>query len=210
MTLRNLILFALYFTFAKSARNSSNEVPMPIYEYACGCGHRFERLARIADAEAPSPPCPACGAAGGRRMLSAAALLGRAAPPPGREAAPRSWEQVNHGDRDTIRHWQRTLEQRGKLEERYPELAGDSRPVLAHEGRYAATPLRAGEPALPPPTAGDTPAPPPHAPALSPSAAGDTPAPQHHGHHHPHAHPHPHAPGPAPSAGHSGGRSGGP
>jgi putative FmdB family regulatory protein len=152
---------------------------MPIYEYACGCGSRFERLARIADADGPSPACPACGAADCRRVPSVAALLGRAVVPPGRDAAPRSWEQTNHGDRDTIRHWQRTLEQRGKVEEKYPELAGDHRAVLAHEGRYAASPLRAGEPAAPA------------------SPAGDPLGTQPHGHH-PHRHPHPHGTAPAP------------
>jgi putative FmdB family regulatory protein len=152
---------------------------MPIYEYACGCGYRFERLARIADADAPPPACPACGTADCRRVPSVTALLGRAAVPPGRDAAPRSWEQTNHGDRDTIRHWQRNLEQRGRLEEKYPELAGDNRAVLAHEGRYAASPLRAGDPAAPAPPAGDPPGPPP-------------------GHHHPHGHAHPHSPARAP------------
>lgn len=142
---------------------------MPIYEYACDCGYRFERLARIADADGPSPGCPACGAAGARRVLSAAALLGQATVPPGPDAAPRSWEQTNHGDRDTIRHWQHTLEQRSKLEEKYPELAGDTRAVLAHEGRYAAAPLR----------------------------AGDSPSPGH-PHPHDHGHPHSHAPVPVP------------
>ncbi len=140
---------------------------MPIYEYACGCGYRFERLARIADADGAAPACPACGAAGTRRVPSAAALLGQARIPPGREAAPRSWEQANHGDPDTIRHWQRTLEQRGKLEEKYPELAGDTRVVLAHEGRYAASPLRAGDPAPsdPAPSGQQHPHGHPHAPA---------------------------------------------
>jgi putative FmdB family regulatory protein len=151
---------------------------MPIYEYACGCGHRFERLARIADADLPAPACPSCGAAGTRRVPSAAALGGQARIPPGRDAAPRSWEQTNHGDRDTIRHWQRTLEQRGKLEEKYPELAGDTRAVLAHEGRYAASPLRAG------------PVPPGPVPAGPAS-----PGPQR-----PHGHAHPHSRAPAPPA----------
>jgi putative FmdB family regulatory protein len=144
---------------------------MPIYEYACDCGYRFERLARIADADGPAPACPACGA-GARRVPSAAALGGQARVPPGRESAPRSWEQANHGDRDTIRYWRRNLEQRAKLEEKYPELAGDNRAVLAHEGRYAAAPLTADGPALPP---------------ASPRT-------------HPHPHPHPHAPAqPAPT-----------
>lgn len=140
---------------------------MPLYEYSCGRGHRFEKLVAFADADSPSLACPACGSAGCRRLMSPAALLGRSAPPPGREAAPRSWEQTNGGDRETILHWQRTLERRRRLEEKYPELAGDTRPVLAHEGPYAASPLRAGAD--------------PSAPAA--------PAPQHP---HPHSHPHPH------------------
>ena len=107
----------------------------------------------------------------------------RAAVPPGRDAAPRSWEQTNHGDRDTIRHWQRNLEQRGRLEEKYPELAVDNRAVLAHEGRYAASPLRAGDPAAP----------------GSPGSPGSPPA-DPHGHHHPHGHVHPHTHTPAPTA----------
>jgi hypothetical protein len=42
----------------------------------------------------------------------------------------------------------RTWEQRQKLEERHPEIAGDQRPILAHEGRYEKAPLRLGDPAL--------------------------------------------------------------
>ena len=34
---------------------------------------------------------------------------------------------------------------REKLEERHPELAGDRRPILAHEGIFARKPLRAGD-----------------------------------------------------------------
>lgn len=114
---------------------------MPIYDYACGCGHRFEALVKTADA--PAPHCPACGGVPRRRPPSRVALLGRATLPPRRDQAPRSWEQTRNGDRETILHWQRTLEERQKIEEKYPELAGDSRPVLAHEGPYAAEPLRA-------------------------------------------------------------------
>lgn len=117
---------------------------MPIYEYACSCGHRFETLARTVDS--PAPPCPACGGVPRRRPASRVALLGRATLPPRREEAPRSWEETNGGDRETILHWQHTLEQRQKIEEKYPELAADNRPVLAHEGPYAAEPLRAGPP----------------------------------------------------------------
>ena len=151
---------------------------MPIYEYACGCGHRFETLARSVDA--PAPACPACGGVPRRRPASSVAFLGRARLPPPREAAPRSWEQTNGGDQETVLHWQHTLEQRQKIEEKYPELAGDNRPVLAHEGPYAAEPLRAAPP-------GDT------------GAAGHT-------HPHPHVHPYPAQPAPAAaprSAGHT-------
>jgi len=119
---------------------------MPLYEYACGCGARFEKMIPFADADSPSLGCPACGAAGPRRVIASAALLGQASPPPGRDAAPRSWEQAGHGDRELVGQWHRTLEKRQKLEEKYPELAGDTRPVLAHEGRYSRQPLRADAP----------------------------------------------------------------
>jgi putative FmdB family regulatory protein len=113
---------------------------VPIYEYACECGYRFEALVKGVDSLAPA--CPCCGGLPRRRPASRVALIGRATLPPGREQAPRSWEETNGGDRETILHWQRTLEQRSKVEEKYPELAADSRPVLAHEGPYAASPLR--------------------------------------------------------------------
>jgi hypothetical protein len=44
---------------------------------------------------------------------------------------------------------------RRDLEARHPELAGDRRPVLAHEGRFEHAPLRAGDP-LPGHTPGAT------------------------------------------------------
>lgn len=123
---------------------------MPLYDYACACGNRFEALvpfvALAEAADSPAPPCPACGGAPRRMLPSRVALLGRATPPPARGRAPTSWEQTNGGDRETILHWQHTLEQRQKLEDKYPELAGDSRPVLAHEGPFAAEPLRADDP----------------------------------------------------------------
>lgn len=87
---------------------------MPIYEYACGCGHRFETLVKTVDS--PAPACPACGGVPRRRPASRVALIGRATLPPGRDQAPRSWEQTNGGDRETILHWQRALEQRQKIE----------------------------------------------------------------------------------------------
>lgn len=41
---------------------------VPVYEYECGeCGEPFEELV---GGEAEVPPCPACGARSGRRLLS--------------------------------------------------------------------------------------------------------------------------------------------
>jgi putative FmdB family regulatory protein len=115
---------------------------MPVYEYSCRCGHRFEALVGL---DAAAPLCPECGGVPRRLLASRVSLMGRATLPPGRDRAPRSWEETHGGDRETILHWQRTLEERSKVESKYPELAsGDSRPVMAHEGRYAEAPLRAG------------------------------------------------------------------
>ena len=159
---------------------------MPIYEYACGCGHRFETLVKMADPATPA--CPACGGIPRRRPPSRVAQLGRASLPPRRDQAPTSWEQTNGGDRETILHWQHALDQRQQVEEKYPELAGDSRPVLAHEGPYAAEPLRAGP---------REPAPGRQEPAPGPVSGHGHPP----GHGHPHPHGHPHTAGPA-SSGH--------
>jgi putative FmdB family regulatory protein len=42
---------------------------MPLYEYRCGeCEHHFEALAPAGRAD--EEPCPECGAAGPRRLLS--------------------------------------------------------------------------------------------------------------------------------------------
>lgn len=43
---------------------------MPIYAFACdACGHAFDRLQKLSDADPTE--CPACGAAGVRRKLTA-------------------------------------------------------------------------------------------------------------------------------------------
>lgn len=132
---------------------------MPIYEYRCGCGHRFEELQPLG---AAAPGCPACGRQA-LKVPSRVSLGNVASPGPGPADAPHTWEQTGGGDRETIRHWQRQLDARARLEEKHPELAGDRRPVLAHEGRYARNPLRAGDP------------PPPTDPGTSPAASPGTP-----------------------------------
>lgn len=46
---------------------------MPIYEFECtGCGHRFDRLQKLSDADPTI--CPACAAAKLRRRVSAPAF----------------------------------------------------------------------------------------------------------------------------------------
>ncbi|TVT40960.1 zinc ribbon domain-containing protein [Amycolatopsis cynarae] len=116
---------------------------MPIYDYACECGHRFEAL--VPSHASPAPDCRACGGRP-RRRPPAVRLGGVADAGPSRDDAPKSWRGTGNGDAETVRHWHRQMTRREKLEQRYPELAGDRRPVLAHEGRFAAAPLRAGDP----------------------------------------------------------------
>ena len=56
---------------------------MPIYEYKCEtCGNRFEKLRRIADADAPQE-CPDCKSQKVERLLSAFATGGGCSAPAG-------------------------------------------------------------------------------------------------------------------------------
>lgn len=64
---------------------------------------------------------------------------------PSREQMPNTWRAVRQGDRETVARWHELARKREALEERNPELAGDRRPVLAHEGIFADNPLRAGD-----------------------------------------------------------------
>ncbi|MGO4587584.1 zinc ribbon domain-containing protein [Paenarthrobacter sp. 2TAF44] len=115
---------------------------MILYDFACQNGHHFE--AGLATMASANPPCPRCGAETSRRP-SRLNIGGRASAGPSREQMPRSWNAVRQGDRETIAHWHRVAERREALEERYPELAGDRRPILAHEGIFSGRPLRAGD-----------------------------------------------------------------
>lgn len=115
---------------------------MILYNFLCSNGHVFE--AGLVSMHSDNPPCSTCGTRT-RRKPPALPLHGRADPGPSQGQRPRSWEQVNHGDRETVHQWQKAIEKREKLEEKYPELAGDYRPVIAHEGIFAGRPLRAGD-----------------------------------------------------------------
>ncbi|WP_152343384.1 zinc ribbon domain-containing protein [[Arthrobacter] sp. ATCC 21022] len=115
---------------------------MILYDFRCVEGHVFE--ASLSSMFADDPVCPVCSSAA-KRKPPRIGLSGRVDPGPSKEDRPRSWQQVNGGDPETVRAWQRSIEKREKLEERYTELAGDNRPVLAHEGIFSSKPLRVGD-----------------------------------------------------------------
>jgi putative FmdB family regulatory protein len=115
---------------------------MPIYVYRCGCGVRFEHLATMTDTATPG--CPVCGGATSK-VPAGFSLHGQADPGLSKNEMPQTWRGVYDGSPEYVNRMRRTWEQRQKLEERHPEIAGDQRPILAHEGRYERAPLRAGD-----------------------------------------------------------------
>lgn len=122
---------------------------MPIYVYRCDCGQRFERLVGL---DAPTPACPACGGTP-QKIPAGPSLLGQAGAGLAKEQMPQTWRGTYHGDREYVTGLRRQWEQRQRLEAKHPELAGDQRPIVAHEGRFHGAPLRAGDP-LPKPATG--------------------------------------------------------
>ncbi|WP_046471365.1 FmdB family zinc ribbon protein [Allosalinactinospora lopnorensis] len=124
---------------------------MAIYELACATGHHFEVIQSFT---APLPSCPECGGAT-RKIPSSFAIGGTATVPPPPERMPQTWKGTYRGDRDYVTELRHTAEARQEVEDKHPELAGDRRPIVAHEGRYEAAPLRAGDtPTAPTGTAG--------------------------------------------------------
>ena len=113
---------------------------MPIYDYVCACGERFEAL--LPTCSSPAPTCARCGGSPVRRP-SAVALLGKAKLSPTAAQAPSSWLGTHRGNSEYIAKWRRALDARAKLEEDNPELAHRSSPVVAHEGRFHNAPLTA-------------------------------------------------------------------
>jgi putative FmdB family regulatory protein len=116
---------------------------MPIYDLRCGEGHVVEVIQSFS---APLPPCPACGGATAKlpSLFGIGGVAG-AGLPPTPERMPQTWKGTYRGDREYVTSLRRTADERRRLEERHPELAGDRRPILAHEGRYEQAPLRAGD-----------------------------------------------------------------
>jgi putative FmdB family regulatory protein len=149
---------------------------MPIYEYRCDCGRTVEVLVASGS---PAPTCSVCGAET-RKLVSGFAVGGRADAGLPHSRMPQTWKGTYDGNSEYVTNLQRQWERRQRLEDRYPELAGDVRPVVAHEGRYSVVPLRAGEPAATTPGEG---------------LVGGGPH-----HPHPHGHPHSHSELPTPPA----------
>ncbi|MDQ4116621.1 MAG: zinc ribbon domain-containing protein [Actinomycetota bacterium] len=115
---------------------------MPIYVFRCGCGVRFEHLASMTDSAAPA--CPRCGGETAK-VPAGFSLGGQASPGLSKDEMPQTWKGVYNGNAEYIEKMRRTWDARRDLEEKYPEIAGDQRPILAHEGRYHNAPLRAGD-----------------------------------------------------------------
>jgi putative FmdB family regulatory protein len=115
---------------------------MPTYDYRCPDGHVFERLVPIRDGQ--SQDCPACGALSAK-VPSQVAILGRAGTGLSKDEMPQTWRGTYNADREYVGQLRRDWEGRQRLEAKHPELAGDQRPILAHEGRYHQAPLRAGD-----------------------------------------------------------------
>lgn len=115
---------------------------MMIYDYRCRkCSNAFE--AAVPSMASDNPHC-SCGGST-ERIIRNVAIGGVADAGPSREQMPKSWKSTRGGDPETLRHWHRIATKRHDLEEKYPELAGDRRPVLAHEGIFSDAPLRAGD-----------------------------------------------------------------
>lgn len=115
---------------------------MILYDYRCEQGHGFE--AGVTSMTSPDPDCPSCGTRT-HRVPSQVRLGGVADTGPSREEMPHSWQGIAGGHPEAVSHWRKKIERRERLEDKHPELAGDRRPVLAHEGIFQGRPLRAGD-----------------------------------------------------------------
>lgn len=125
---------------------------MPIYDYACACGVRFEHM--VPSWSSPAPDCPMCGAETVRRPPSPAMHAG-AAPPRAMSTAPTSWEGMRGGDREYVAKWRHALDKRQEFEERHPEHRETRDAVAAHEGVFERRPLTYRELATRASTSGD-------------------------------------------------------
>jgi len=158
---------------------------MPIYEYSCDCGTTIEVLVAFG---APPPTCTACGAET-RKAVSSFSVNGRADAGLSKSRMPQTWMGTYGGNSEYTTLLQRQWERRCRLEDRYPEIADDRRPVVAHEGVYSTIPLRAGE-------AGRSTVDQESTAKVGESDEGVVGGAHHHGHPHGHSHAHPARPQP--------------
>lgn len=115
---------------------------MIIYDFKCNEGHRFEAV--VESMSSPNPDCDACGS-WSQRVPSRVRIGNSASAGSSRDDMPKSWTGMGGGHPEAVMHWRKKMEKREKLEEKYPELGGDRRPILAHEGIFNGRPLRAGD-----------------------------------------------------------------
>ncbi|KAB1663738.1 zinc ribbon domain-containing protein [Pseudoclavibacter sp. CFCC 13611] len=115
---------------------------MILYDFRCANGHGFEAV--VDEQTATDPLCPTCGAAGAR-LISTPTVGGSCSAGLGEGELPQTWTAADRGDRETVDRWRAQALRRERLTERFPEIAGDRRPVVAHEGVFEQRPLRAGE-----------------------------------------------------------------
>jgi len=115
---------------------------MPLYDYQCPGGHAFEHLAPMTDSDRHD--CPACGQQS-VKVPSRVSIGGRANPGLSMEQMPQTWRGTQNGNSEYMSRLRRQWGAREKLEDKYEELRGDRRPILAHEGQYHGKPLRAGD-----------------------------------------------------------------
>ncbi|WP_269928578.1 hypothetical protein [Kocuria massiliensis] len=74
-----------------------------------------------------------------RRRMAALHMGNAADAGPSREQMPHSWQGIGGAHPDAVAHWRKKIEKREKLEEKYPELAGDdiqkaTREALSDQG----------------------------------------------------------------------------
>ena len=114
---------------------------MPLFDYQCLNGHTFEALGQWTPTVSDPRPCRICHEPCRRLLSAGSSLIGSASIPPSARSAPTSWNGTHQANRDVVTGWRRNLDARARLESKYPEIADEKSPVLAHEGAFEATPL---------------------------------------------------------------------
>jgi len=72
--------------------------PVPLYDYRCSSGHRFEAMAPLADSDTAACPC----GAGAVKVPSRITLGGAADPGRPMELMPQTWRGTHEGNREYL------------------------------------------------------------------------------------------------------------